>query len=383
MKLRFLAPLLAVIACGPPPDQEGISSHRLTEAPVSVVASIGMPSAPGELRSLTGMTDGEYYVARGFYAPEDGGGGSFVWDAGCTDPDNVGVVVVPVGFGAGDAGTDAGVTPGCFRRQVNGVPYELRWFGAKGQYRGTNGLPQLHPPDDAPALMAAIAALPHINQFDTAPGYPGSGGTIHISAGEYWMGQTVYVGRSVRIFGDGGGPTAGATRIYWPAGVTGIRLPMEGSYSHFDNLWLIGGGKTAGTPDELGGHGIYASARLFAHNTQVYRFRGDGIFIRAASVESPSTNGSDWLLENVYMIENGQDGLETAAEDASSGMCLLCMAMANGRWGVNEHSFLGNTYIDCHADSNGYLMSGDGHHPATDVYFGGAYKPDIGGTNTS
>ncbi len=114
----------------------------------SVVNSIEFSATPGpppnnfappanpfnhRLRDLVGRP-GQPVFAAGFYAPGDGGGGMFVWDAG-NGVDNIGLRVNPfisaTQTGRVNISTPGPSQPGWVRVVPNGQ-LNVRWFGAKG-----------------------------------------------------------------------------------------------------------------------------------------------------------------------------------------------------------------------------------------------------------
>lgn len=84
----------------------------------------------------------------GYYAPGDGGGGEFFWDASSTEPDNRGTIIIP----------DSNPTTGRWKRVLGG-PLSVKWFGAKG-----NDI------DDTDAIEAAMAATPSAGESIIFPG---------------------------------------------------------------------------------------------------------------------------------------------------------------------------------------------------------------------
>jgi hypothetical protein len=93
----------------------------------------------------------------GYYAPGDGGGGDFYWDATSTAPDNGGTIIVP----------NSKPHKGRWRRVVDG-PLSIRWFGAKGT--GDNNTADIN----RIAIMTAIDAAP-------------IGGTVFMPTGTYFL----------------------------------------------------------------------------------------------------------------------------------------------------------------------------------------------------
>jgi hypothetical protein len=111
-------------------------------------------------------------------------------------------------------------------------------------------------------------------------------------------------------------------------------------------------------------HGIRLRANATIRNTAVHRFSGDGIRIAAAVSFLAADydlygNANLWRLEYVTCNQNGMNGLYVEGSDANGGVCTLCNFTLNGRNGLHDRSFLGNTYVGCHTAANGYGQSGN------------------------
>jgi Transposase len=95
----------------------------------------------------------------GYYAPGDGGGGDFYWDASSIELDNGGTTIAP---------TSNPAAAGRWKRLVHG-PISVKWFGAKGDGQ-TN--PQA---DDSRNVQSAINAIQVV------------GGTLFFPVGTYQL----------------------------------------------------------------------------------------------------------------------------------------------------------------------------------------------------
>jgi hypothetical protein len=102
---------------------------------------VSLPAVPTleALRALSIPSSAVALLVHNFRQHGDGGGGTFIWDAGSTLPDDGGVIVQP----AGVAGK-----PGRWRRHTGG-PVNPKWFGALGE--GSGRAPQ----DDSIDIAAA------------------------------------------------------------------------------------------------------------------------------------------------------------------------------------------------------------------------------------
>ncbi len=65
------------------------------------------------------------------------------------------------------------------------------------------------------------------------------------------------------------------------------------------------------------------------------------------------TNANLFRLYNVTVANCSGDGFHTSGGDANVGTAIGCDATQNGGWGINDNSFLGNTWIGCHTSQNG------------------------------
>ena len=76
-----------------------------------------------ELRALTPGSVSEVNVA-GYYSNDDGGGGTFIWDANSRVDDNGGTIIIP----------NSNPSQGRWIRDTSGYDhYNVKWFGARGQ----------------------------------------------------------------------------------------------------------------------------------------------------------------------------------------------------------------------------------------------------------
>ena len=63
--------------------------------------------------------------------------------------------------------------------------------------------------------------------------------------------------------------------------------------------------------------------------------------------------------------------------DSNAGVANSVDASNNGRWGIFDSSFLGNTYVGCHCATNG-LMGIAGNSGSSHIHYNG---PENGGTD--
>jgi hypothetical protein len=149
----------------------------MTKGSFPVITAILNISA---LRAETSLgTDQPIYV-QGYHTPGDGGEGMFLCDPGTTIADNGGTII-------------ADKHGNCWRRQTEGHPYSVKWFGAKGD--GTT--------DDRDAIQAAITTVERLP----------FGGTVWLPAGKYRITAPLRITASLTLLGAGNQTIDGATRI--------------------------------------------------------------------------------------------------------------------------------------------------------------------------
>lgn len=114
-----------------------------------------------------------------------------------------------------------------------------------------------------------------------------------------------------------------------------------------------------------GGSGNFDGIRLrtaaLIRNVIVRGFPRDGINIVAAAGSGGAIEGNAnlWRMEGVSVVWNKRHGLYVDSADANAGYAVGINAMHNGRWGIYDSSFLGNTYVGCHCSVNGVLGPGE------------------------
>jgi hypothetical protein len=158
--------------------------------PAPAPTSVRSVKTMATLRAIdtSSVPDSFVILLDGFASANDGGGGLFIWRAAATEHDNRGTVVRP------DAIAQA--SPGRWVRSYSGA-INVRWFGA-----GVGAA------DDAPLIQQAIETAIHVG----FPGNPSFGSTVYLPAGNYNVGQPIYIETSdaayqdwisVRLTGDG------------------------------------------------------------------------------------------------------------------------------------------------------------------------------------
>jgi len=218
-----------------------------------------------------------------------------------------------------------------------------------------------------------------------------SGPSIFFPSGEYFIGEAIELKASVRLWGRASGKQSDSpAKLIFPADVRGIVVNRYNTLNNgieaiattaadasiIEGLWLVGGGGS----DRIA-HGIWARARCVIRNVRVSGFRGCGIAVWAASNgpgaqtfggPDPQGNANNTWVSAVTVNGNGEDGLRVDGYDANAGYFNAVNAVGNGRYGIADHSFLGNTHSAHHCVSNG--VAGVGYNAADSssfVSFGG------------
>ena len=101
-------------------------------------------------------------------------------------------------------------------------------------------------------------------------------------------------------------------------------------------------------------HGIRLRARAILRNLNISGFAGNGIHVVATAGGTAETEGNAnlFVLENIRII-NCWHGVFVDGPDANAGSGSNLDVSSNAGWGIFDSSFLGNTWIACHASGNG------------------------------
>jgi hypothetical protein len=331
---------------GAPTDFTGGTKTIALVAPAEWFARLDGAMATASSRAeLAARQSGSVYLAEGARA------GSFTFDPSdqsamvAADPQQ-GLYVAPA--------SDASGASGAWVRQFSGS-VNVKWFGATGDGSA----------DDGPAFAAALAALKAI-AVNQASGWYQASPKLFIPAGHYFLGTTTLdVTHSLAIGGEGSGQAGGAaTKLRFAAGTTGIRIQRyntagangttdpgfnAGDGSIIRGLNLIGG--YSGTEGEY--HGIHLRARAVIEDCRIEDFQGDGIHANVATGGSPEGNANNSVVNRVS-VWRCRRGLFFDGADTNACLVTMLDASSNRSWGVEDSSFLGNTYLACHVASNGW-----------------------------
>ncbi|MFL6845158.1 MAG: hypothetical protein ACJ8ER_09790 [Allosphingosinicella sp.] len=255
----------------------------------------------------------------------------------------------------------------------------IEMFGAYGDYVvGSGGT------DDFPAWQAAVDYLSFFKQSVEHPWYNGLL-PLHFTSARYLMSDTLdcAAGTFTLIGPNRGAPYGGhGAIIYTAAGKTGILVSAH-------NTSGLTGTKADGNPTGIGttitglhfnslGNGTGSNAwqqdgariRAFAtlRDCTFSGFSRHGVNITASSGGGGAVEGNanTFALERVFAIGNRQCGIFVDGADANAGYGLACNASNNGTWGIKDSSFLGNSWIACHASDNGNKDLAAGWVPTAD-----------------
>lgn len=217
---------------------------------------------------------------------------------------------------------------------LSGQAVNVKEFGAVG-----DGLT-----DDLPAFTAALDAMTRLPHH--------AGTTLFIPPGNYRLSDTLKIRRSCVLHGSGTTYNA-ATVLFFDAGKHGIELirldsnPLEGNAmsTEIRNIAIRAVGKTTEA------HGILAHARFHLENVEITGFAGDGIHAEGR-VSPDGTDVSLWYICRCSVGGCGGHGLFLDGPDANAGVAIALDCRDNVGWGINDSSFLGNTYIACVTHNN-------------------------------
>lgn len=178
----------------------------------------------------------------------------------------------------------------------------------------------------------------------------------------YSFARTINVVRHTILAGVGGSGGQASTRFFFPISTPGIVIHSHASGDLEAPAGTVNRGDWSQIRDIMiestynGAsatvHGLEIKGHARISNVYVALFKGDCIHIRGASGDDPPTNANNWMIEYSKLDNCGGHGLYVDGADANAGVAIMVDATANGGYGFFDSSFLGNTYIACHTDSN-------------------------------
>lgn len=223
--------------------------------------------------SKAGLVDDGYAIVKGYYAPGDGGGGMFQWDAASTATANIGTIF------ASDEGGD-----GRWLRDYKGQnALNVKWFGAV-----VDGVT-----DDTAAIQAAL-------DLNNAP--------VFLPAGSYVVTQLeIYMGTN--IYGAScGGPGNMGTRLYQKDG-SNVSIIVPKSTIPV-NEWV--------------------------HWVQIrdLSLRGNSESTGGCGIEITRRTGENFLISGVIVNGFPESGIRLT-RGSTPGMIFNCASFQNGEYGFD------------------------------------------------
>ena len=216
---------------------------------------------------------------------------------------------------------------------------------------------------------------------------------IHFPVGTYYMSAGFELKRSVKLFGQSSGqPSSSMATLKFAAdshgfvvnryntlGGTTVTGTTGADSTTIEGLNIFSNGGT-----DTSKHGIYLRARASIKNVQIDGFPGNGINIVASAGAGGAGEGNanNWFIQTARITNNHVHGIYVNGADVNAGVGIGIDVTANRQWGIFDSSFLGNTWMGCHADRNGYYAAGP--QGAYASYGGAAYQcvPDINSAGT-
>lgn len=227
--------------------------------------------------------------------------------------------------------------------------------------------------DNSAALNIALLFYQVNKQFSGLDFYVRGSPEIHFPAadGVYDFQSTVEIRTTLRLTGDNTKGGGGETSILrWRPAMHGLVFhfflsDLSGSLAHFN--YTSTGCTVQGlcifqaatgndyTFASTKYHGIYARSAIHVRDCNIKNWSGAGIYGLGGV---PDTNVNIGSIYHSY-ISGNEHGVWLDGGDANvwTGVGLDCQA--NRGYGIWDSSFLGNTWIGCHTDSNGVKSSGD------------------------
>lgn len=207
---------------------------------------------------------------------------------------------------------------------------------------GTDLVPDLLPTNTPEQNSAAFEK--HLSLFPE-----GACPSIKIPYGNYHFARTINIYRKpVYLHGDNGTVFGNSTKLIFPRNTTGLFIDRGGASIQetiIERICLVGGGG-----DGSNGNGIHNNARIKLRDVTIKGFSQNGLLIWANMEEGGDASGS--IIQSCHALENGHDGFFAGRVDGNSILFINCDSRDNGRWGFNDDSFLGNTFIACMAHYN-------------------------------
>lgn len=253
--------------------------------------------------------------------------------------------------------------------------------GPNGAYNFRAMLPAANGSTDDYPLLAKLLAKPA-----RGTGFIVSGASIYFPYGNYFMGQTLELKKSVHLYGDSKFPSTSSARLTFATDTTGITVNRSTTINGgidspettgaddtvIEGLYITSAGGT-----DRSKAGIWIRARCAIRACFVSNFPGNGIQVIAGAGTGGATEGNAnvFYIESCHSSSNRGHGFYTDGADANAGTIINLDCSSNGRCGIFDSSFLGNVYVGCHVATNGLGSSGGniGGQQSSIVSFGGRW----------
>jgi hypothetical protein len=350
-----------------------------------------------DLRNLA-VNPHQLILLLGYYAPYDGGGGYFRWDATNASNDNGGTVIRSTAHPDAEAGRWQRSSPEAMttangstsRAEPRLFEYNVRQFGAgSGDVTGCTDTCAIQAAiDSVPAVASARILVPpgtyyisnlHIDKEIIFEGLSG-GGSGHTDVVLYVVrGHGLIVDSQVGIVDDfTRWLDEGALPACAPCTKTAkANTPGNGSGSIIRNLY-IATSPTVTTDETLDGIRVYAACKIV--DVFIERMGGNGITI-GSDFFAPArglTYASGWYLARILVVRCRGHGLSVSGGNAGAGLCLQFSSSQNGGHGFHDASTVANTYVSARSEDDV-----DGFHatdPNAPHTFVGCYMEGKGAT---
>lgn len=186
------------------------------------------------------------------------------------------------------------------------------------------------------------------------------GWKVTVPAGVFKLSDTLHIERSIVLEGAGSGSPAQYyenSTLLFPANKTGIVLwASRNAGRTSSDRSIIRDLCVRGTlSGSTSGNGIEVRSQSTLERVTVRDFKGIGIRVTGGSSDYSNpeeTWGSCnlFVIDNCETVANGSHGLYVFGPDANAGNVHKHNSKSNGGWNFYDHSYLGNTYIGCHAN---------------------------------
>ena len=235
--------------------------------------------------------------------------------------------------------------------------YDVHRFGAVGD--GAT--------DDLPAFEATLDAI----RTDLGLPIDGSGNSSPSSAimvvppGDFFLDGTLLLDHPVILRGVGTGNTGetASSKLTIAEGHHGIKIVQSDTGTRHTGRGTIIDGllikSTRGATADK--HGIWVeNVYVQIVNTYIQGFTGHGVYLNGQGDTQPNVNL--FRLDSVGVQSVDGSGFYMIGTNSNAGLITRCDAQNCGRWGFEDRSFLGNTYVQCHTAYNtlgGYTVTGE------------------------